>query len=108
MEPRKFDDKEINQYRGRFARPFDMDPEDGSQISHDDVVHFLVRARATKANVSESKDGDLVRTNVFSVTDVALMVDEDVNKAAAAIFLEENGIDLYLDDEEQDAPGEGG
>ncbi len=66
---KKFDKMTVEYFDGRFTGTFAMPEEDGQDIDFDDVVCFLVRAVTSKSNMGSTKEGELKRTNVFSVAD---------------------------------------
>lgn len=93
---KSFDDKEVLAYRGKFSTPFEMTAEEGIEIEQGDIVYFLVRTHAIKAEHKTDKHGDLTRTNTFSVTDVQGITQDELTKSAVDLFLERVGKDLDM------------
>lgn len=72
----EFDGQVITQYEGKFAGAFDLPDEVAMEIAYDDVVSFVVTARAGKVALDATKFGDMKRSNAFNVVHVAVL-DQD-------------------------------
>lgn len=69
----EFDGLVVNQYEGKFSGAFDLSDDVALDISYDDVVSFVVTARAGKVSLDATKFGDMKRSNVFNVVHVAVL-----------------------------------
>ncbi len=69
----RFDGFAIDQYAGRFNGAFDVENVVAAEHRMDDEVYFVVRAKVKSAVLSETKTGDIQRTNVYTVTDATLI-----------------------------------
>lgn len=61
-----FDGFAVSNYDGKFVGGFDLEDE----VNYDDVVTFVVTARVDGASFKAMKNGEIKRTNHFSVTSV--------------------------------------
>lgn len=64
----RFDGFAVSVYDGKFSGGFDLEDDLGSKVAFDDVVTFLVSGRVSSVGITETKLGDLKRTNTFQVT----------------------------------------
>lgn len=64
-----FDGMHIDEWGGRFSGSFDLEEEQASRHSVDDVVVMIVRAQIKGANVKTTPQGDVKRLHIFGVED---------------------------------------
>lgn len=62
-----FDGLEISLYDGKFQGTFDLSTDIASGISLDDEVTFIVSVRVVAANIAETRDGSIKRSNTFKI-----------------------------------------
>lgn len=83
-----FDGFAVTQYDGKFSGSFDLEDADARSISLDDMVTLVVVGRVSGASHSETKVGDIKRTNVFKVSDVRLLSPKQASEVSDLL---ENG-----------------
>jgi hypothetical protein len=88
----RLDGLAIEVYDGRFGGTFEMDKEIGQNLAFDDVVTFFVTAVTGKSNFGANKSGDLKRTNVFEVSEVAIVPNELASKVANELNIAVDGV----------------
>lgn len=67
----RFDGVLIDIYAGRFSGGFDIDSSEAEEQTLDQEIFFVVRAKVKGAAMSETRSGDLLRTNVYAVSEAA-------------------------------------
>jgi hypothetical protein len=67
-----FDGMAIDEWGGRFSGAFDLDEEQASRYSVDDVVVLIVRAQVKGANVRTTPQGDVKRVHVLGVEETVI------------------------------------
>lgn len=83
-----FDGFSVVQYDGKFSGSFDLEDEAAREISLDDVVTLVVTARISGAAHTETKTGDIKRTNVFKVSTAQVLTPKT---ASLVVDLVDNG-----------------
>lgn len=83
-----FDGFSVVMYDGKFSGSFDLDDETAREIGLDDVVTLVVTARISGAAHSETKTGDIKRTNVFKVSTAQVLTPKT---ASLVVDLVDNG-----------------
>jgi hypothetical protein len=82
----------IRQYQGRFAKVFDILPEDGLAVTRGDLVAHVVISRVAPAKFSDTKSGELKRINTFNIEDVIQLTPERAKFLLDEIGRKVNGI----------------
>ncbi len=62
-----FDGFAVALYDGKFGGTFDLDEDMAKEMAFDDVVTFVVTARVGGVGITDTKTGDIKRTNTFQV-----------------------------------------
>lgn len=78
MEHLQFDGFPVELYDGKFSGAFDVDEHVAQNIAHGDEVAFIVVASAKGAAFTDTKDGQVKRTNTFKVTEALVVDDEEL------------------------------
>ena len=76
MEHLQFDGFPVELYDGKFSGAFDVDEHIAQSIAHGDEVAFLVVGTTKGSSFTDTKDGQVKRTNTFKVTE-ALVIDNE-------------------------------
>lgn len=87
----RFDGFPVTLYDGKFQGGFDLD-EGADDIRYDDVVTFVVTARVGGVQFSETKLGDVKRTNVFKVTSSTALEPSMAEKVLNTLGVSVNGV----------------
>lgn len=88
-----FDGFSVVMYDGKFSGSFDLDDETAREIGLDDVVTLVVTARISGAAHSETKTGDIKRTNVFKVSTAQVLTPKT---ASLVVDLVDNGPEVAV------------
>jgi hypothetical protein len=80
MGQQKFDGWDVELFEGKFTGGFDVDREVAAQILYGDEVTFLVTASAKGVGFKDNADGDMKRTNAFTVNEALVLDDEKLVK----------------------------
>lgn len=80
-----FDGLTVALYDGKFSGSFDLDDEAATTIGLDDMVTLVVTARVSGAAHSETKVGDVKRTNTFKVSKVVVLDPSQVKSVTDAL-----------------------
>lgn len=88
----RFDGFDVNIYDGKFTGGFDLDEDLGQKIGFDDVVTFVVTGRVGSVGISETKLGDLKRTNTFHVTNSVALAPKQAEALLNSLGESVNGV----------------
>lgn len=125
-EQERFDGFPVTLYDGKFQGGFDLEDEGADDIRYDDVVTFVVTARVGGVQFSETKLGDVKRTNVFKVTSSTALEKDMAEKVLNTLGVSVNGVNagqmsltapssngstagsasFELEDDDEDGPGD--
>lgn len=97
----RFDGFAVSVYDGKFTGGFDFDEDLAQKIGFDDVVTFVVTGRVGAVGITETKLGDLKRTNTFQVTSSVPLQPKDAEKLLNSLGQSVNGVNagqLTIDD----------
>lgn len=83
------DGEPVAEYQGRFTGAFDIDYADGTGITQDDTVSFIVTARVDSFASKKTKAGDRKRINVLKVVDSHM-----IDKHEARYILDEMDVQV--------------
>jgi len=75
----RFDGMEVELYEGKFAGGFDLEEDEGEQVSYDTTFVFMVTAVAGKTTFDVTNQGDVKRVTQFDLRDVVILNPEDAN-----------------------------
>lgn len=67
-----FDGMPVDEWAGRFSGTFDLEEEQASRYSVDDVIVFVVRAQVKGASVKTTPQGDVKRVHVLGVEEAVI------------------------------------
>lgn len=80
-----FDGLTVALYDGKFSGSFDLEDDAATTIGLDDMVTLVVTARVSGAAHSETKVGDVKRTNTFKVSKVVVLDPSQVKSVTDAL-----------------------